>query len=46
MVDLAEKLIVGVPIPIRQKIHDFLRSEILFNPIPAGEHLVQGHAAL
>jgi DNA-binding GntR family transcriptional regulator len=45
MVDLADDLIIEAPVPIRQKVYDFLRNEILSNHIPAGERLVEGRLA-
>jgi DNA-binding GntR family transcriptional regulator len=45
MVDLADDLIIEAPVSIRQKGYDFLRNQILSNPIVAGERLVEGHFA-
>jgi DNA-binding GntR family transcriptional regulator len=45
MVDLADDLIIEAPVPIRQKVYDFLRNEILSNHIAGGERLVEGRLA-
>jgi len=45
VVDLADDLIIEAPVPIRQKVCDFLRNEILCNHIPAGVRLVEGRLA-
>jgi len=46
MADIADDLMIKPPVPIRQKVYDFLRNEILSNHIAAGERLVEGRLAL
>ena len=45
MADLADDLMIEPPVPIRQKVYDFLRNEILSNRIAGGERLVEGRLA-
>lgn len=45
MDDLADDLMIETPVPIRQKVYDFLRNEILSNHIKGGERLVEGRLA-
>ncbi len=45
MADLADDLMIETPVPIRQKVYDFLRNQILSNHIPGGERLVEGRLA-
>ena len=46
MADLADDLMIKPSVPIRQKVYDFLRNEILSNHIAAGERLVEGRLAV
>ena len=46
MVDVANDLMVKPPVPIRQKVYDCLRNEILPIHIAAGERLVESRLAL
>jgi DNA-binding GntR family transcriptional regulator len=45
MVDFSDDLIIEHPVPIRQKVYDYLRNQILSNHIPAGTRLVEGRIA-
>jgi DNA-binding GntR family transcriptional regulator len=45
MTDLADDLMIEPPVPIRQRVYDFLRNEILSNRIAGGERLVEGRLA-
>ena len=45
MVDFSDDLIIEHRMPIRQKVYDYLRNQILSNHIPAGTRLVEGRIA-
>ena len=45
MADFADDLIIEAPVSIRQKVYDYLRNQILYNHIAAGERLVEGRLA-
>ena len=45
MVDFSDDLTIEHRMPIRQKVYDYLRNQILSNHIPAGTRLVEGRIA-